>query len=384
MVALEESRFCRRLGSAEWEIARRGAETREFRAGHLIFNEGDAADGLYIVVSGLVEIYIFSSPGRSHTLSLIEPGDYFGDMAIFDGGGRSAAARAVGDSTTAFLPTDVVMRLLDQSPVLAASLVRDASLRIRDFNRRFLTESLKAERAHLFDRLTRAIVHDFRNPLNVIGLAADLAAEPNASPEARKASRFRIRAQVEVMNRMLQEMLDFTRATPTRGALPQFRFDQFLRDLVLEWRGEAARRRVDLEFADPPEVMVRLDPPRFTRVFTNLVNNAFDAMVDKPNPRLSIVATREGDWVSVDFADNGRGVEPEHLGRLFEPFFTYGKTHGTGLGLAICERIALEHGGSITVQSRPGEGATFRVRLPLTRPGDTDRLVNPASETPPV
>jgi two-component system NtrC family sensor kinase len=68
--------------------------------------------------------------------------------------------------------------------------------------------------------------------------------------------------------------------------------------------------------------------------------------------------------VAVKFHDSGPGISPEHLERLFEPFFTT-KPHGLGLGLAICYEIVQQHGGQITVDSQPGQGATFTVELPL-------------------
>ena len=177
MVELEDSRFCRHLSAAEQALVRRHAVPRSYPADAVIFNEGDAGDGLYIVNRGLIRITATSTPDRQHVLSRMEPGDYFGEMAVFDGGTRSASAAALEDSALSFVPMAAVLELLERSPLLAASLVRDASLRMREFNRRFLQESLKAERLQLVERLARTIVHDFRNPLNVIGIAADLAAE---------------------------------------------------------------------------------------------------------------------------------------------------------------------------------------------------------------
>lgn len=376
MVSLDESRFCRRLGPAEQRLAREMAVPRAYPAGATIFHEGDEGDGLYIIQEGLVEIFVNSAPDREHILSRMETGDYFGEMAIFDGGARSASARAVQPTQASLLPTTGVIALLERSPLLAASLVRDASLRMRDFNRRFLSEALKAERVQTLERLARSIVHDFRNPLNVIGLAADLAGEPAASVEMRASVRTRIRAQVEVINRMLQEMLDFTRAGPDRVVLPVVRVSGFLRDILIELAAETERRGVRLVVEGAlPDRDVRLDPPRFTRVFNNLVSNACDAMLDAASPRLEVRFADTPEWVRIDIIDNGRGIPQEHLGHLFEPFFTFGKAHGTGLGLAICERIVKEHGGSIEASSPAGGGARFAIRLPVAKPGDTERLL---------
>ena len=85
---------------------------------------------------------------------------------------------------------------------------------------------------------------------------------------------------------------------------------------------------------------------------------------------IRISATRlspgQGDdeWLEIIFSDTGAGIGPEHLEKIFEPFFTT-KTGGTGLGLAIVYRIIEDHGGTIAVESKPGKGTTFRIRLPM-------------------
>lgn len=373
MVELEGSRFCRHLSPGEQALVRRHAVPRAFQAGEVIFNEGDAGDGLYIVHSGLIRITATSTLDRQHVLSRMEPGDYFGEMAVFDGGPRSASA--VEDSRLSFVPMGALLELLARSPLLAASLVRDASLRMREFNRRFLKESLKAERLQLVERLARTIVHDFRNPLNVIGIAADLAAEESASPHTRASARDRIRNQVGVLNRMMQELLDFTRAVPPNTVLPKVGFPEFVRDILFELRPEAARRGVDLAVdGEVPDLRLRLDPHRLTRVFTNLYANAFDAMSGREDAKLLLKFRHDASWVTVELSDNGKGIPSEHQAHLFEPFFTYGKDHGTGLGLAICERIVREHGGTISVESRSGHGASFAFTLPVPAPEDTDTV----------
>jgi signal transduction histidine kinase len=107
-------------------------------------------------------------------------------------------------------------------------------------------------------------------------------------------------------------------------------------------------------------------------VIVNLLMNALDAVADAPHPELIVRTRRAGRWLAIDVIDNGTGIEPEHVNRLFEPFFTtkpVGK--GTGLGLSISYNLMRKQGGDIQVQSTPGKGATFTVRVPLreVRPG---------------
>jgi signal transduction histidine kinase len=111
---------------------------------------------------------------------------------------------------------------------------------------------------------------------------------------------------------------------------------------------------------DLPEVLA--DPVLLRQAFLNLCVNAVQAMQPGPG-RLAVTARRDGRDVVVDFRDSGPGMDAETQRRVFEPFFTT-KASGTGLGLAIVRQSAEAHGGSVSVESRPGEGATFRVRLP--------------------
>lgn len=376
MVALAETRFCRHLTPGDQRFVAERATEHRFEPDQLIFEEGDKGDGIYVIIDGGVEIFAHSVPNRQHVLSRMEPGDYFGEMATFDGGNRSASARASGYTILSFIPVDVVLDLLMRSPLLSATLVRDASLRMREFNRRFLRESLNAERVQLVERLAGTIVHDFRNPLNVIGLAADIAGQESATVEMRRSARDRIRKQVEVLNQMMQELLDFTRSIPARAILPRIRYVQFVQEIIEEVRTEAERRGVEVRLEGVvPDLWVRIDPPRLTRVFNNLCQNAFDAMSGVEEARLIFRFYQEADAIVSEIADTGCGIQREHQPHIFEPFFTFGKTHGTGLGLAICERIIRESGGTIDAWSEPGRGAVFRFRLPIAKPGDTDRAV---------
>jgi two-component system NtrC family sensor kinase len=104
-------------------------------------------------------------------------------------------------------------------------------------------------------------------------------------------------------------------------------------------------------------------------VFLNIINNAQDAIVEHRNGgHLVISCRRLGDMARIEFTDDGPGISPENMRRLFSPFFTTkGVGRGTGLGLSICYGIVQQHRGRIWAESEPGEGATFVVELPVSR-----------------
>jgi two-component system NtrC family sensor kinase len=106
-------------------------------------------------------------------------------------------------------------------------------------------------------------------------------------------------------------------------------------------------------------------PPRSSEVFLNLLKNAAEALEDRGGS-VALSAVVEGPWVVVRVRDDGPGVAPELHTKLFEPFYSTKEAgRGTGLGLSISRRIVNDHGGSIGVESAPGQGTTFTIRLPV-------------------
>jgi signal transduction histidine kinase len=114
----------------------------------------------------------------------------------------------------------------------------------------------------------------------------------------------------------------------------------------------------------PDLPLLRVVPDQLAQVFLNIVVNAVEAMPDGGRLTVDTAKTSDGKWVNVVFSDTGSGIDEEARANIFEPFFTT-KNTGTGLGLAISYGIIKRHGGQITVDSTPGFGSTFAVRLPV-------------------
>jgi signal transduction histidine kinase len=112
---------------------------------------------------------------------------------------------------------------------------------------------------------------------------------------------------------------------------------------------------------------VPVDPEGLHRALLNIVGNAMDAVEDRKNPQVTIGTRRdvEEGWVRVLVLDNGVGIPPQKVNEIFKPFVSTKGARGTGLGLAVSRKILREHGGDIVVQSQPGKGSKFILRLPL-------------------
>jgi signal transduction histidine kinase len=366
MVTLEASKPFRNLSRGELNALQQIAQKKTFAAGTDIFREGDNGDGVYVVKDGLVDISVGVAQGTRRVFAQVGPGEMFGEMAVLEMKPRSATATAVRASTVYFIPRDELLVMVEHSPTLALELLREISQRLRVFDRRYLEEILQAERLAVVGRFARSIVHDLKNPLNIIGLTAELASTPDAAPEFRRKSATTIRKQVDRISELIGEILDFTQGTRADYVLASADYGAFVEQLLEEIRPEVELKGARLELeGPPPSVKLPLDPLRLRRVFQNLIHNATDAMPDggKILVRLRLA---EAELVT-EIGDTGPGIAPEIAGKLFEVFATYGKAHGTGLGLSICRKIIEDHHGRIWARNQPAGGAMFSFALPVPK-----------------
>jgi signal transduction histidine kinase len=128
------------------------------------------------------------------------------------------------------------------------------------------------------------------------------------------------------------------------------------------------KNRIDVEkdFGELP--LIRCYPDNLNQVFMNLLVNAAQAIEGKGKIAISTRLRESGEEVAVEISDDGKGIEPDHLSRIFDPgFTTKGAGVGTGLGLSIVYQIIKDHNGNIDVESEPGAGTTFRIILPVGR-----------------
>lgn len=356
-------------GNGPWLPADFGA-VRRFAAGEFLFHAGEAPSGMYIIDSGRVEVFVPVEGGDAKVLAELGPNDTVGEMAVLDDVTRSASARAAVETATRFLEREELLQLLEQRPAIALGFIREFVQRMRAINRRYFDEIVQAERLATVGRFTRTIVHDFKNPLATIRWTSELASAEGTPAAARQTSHERILRQVERMQTMLHELIEFTRPGGHKPDLRTADFAAFLRSFAEEAGADLAARGVRLELQAVPErALVRMDPQRLGRLLHNLCNNAVDAMPRGGSVMLRAAVLPEG--VRMELEDTGPGIPAAVADRLFTPFATHGKAGGTGLGLSICRRIAEDHGGTISVAPpEPGRGARFVLSVPRA-PSDT-------------
>lgn len=216
---------------------------------------------------------------------------------------------------------------------------------------------VRSEKLASVGRLAAGLAHELGNPLAAVrGYVELLAADPPAGQE--EVVR-RCQIEAERMHALLRNLLDFARVEAREVA--EVDVPELLREASRTVGPQAAFRGIRVESFADPGLTVRGETAKLHQVLVNLLLNAADAGART----IRLDATAEPDGVAIRCADDGGGIAPGDLPRLFEPFFTTrapGK--GTGLGLAIAHRVVEQHGGRIAVHSEPGQGAVFTLHFP--------------------
>ena len=227
----------------------------------------------------------------------------------------------------------------------------------------------QADKLSSIGLLAAGVAHEVNTPLAVISsytqmLAKQLQGDPQKSGLLEKITRQTFRAS-EIVN----NLLNFSRTSGTEFA--DVDINKVITDTLalLEHQFRTAKIQVNSELTAGISA-IQGNPGRLQQVFLNLFLNAKDAM---PGGGRLNVATTNGDMVSVRVSDTGSGIAPEHIQRIYDPFFTTktapkeGQNRGTGLGLSVTYGIIQEHAGKIRVESNPGSGTTFALDFPLSR-----------------
>ncbi|MFN0279483.1 MAG: ATP-binding protein [Pyrinomonadaceae bacterium] len=226
----------------------------------------------------------------------------------------------------------------------------------------------QAEKSAVVGRLGSAIAHEIRNPLNYINLTLDHLRSKFAPAEEEKRAAFekmtsQLKAEVARINQQITDFLNYSR--PAKAELRPTDARKVIEDSLRIVEAQAAENNIKIGVIEHENVPQIMGDPEFLRsVFNNLFINALQAM-EKTGGHLNIKICRDegGDFVSFEVADTGNGISEENLSKIFEPYFSTKET-GTGLGLAIVQKIVDIHNGTITVESKEGEGTKFTVRLP--------------------
>ncbi|MGH7277551.1 MAG: hybrid sensor histidine kinase/response regulator [Candidatus Rokuibacteriota bacterium] len=284
---------------------------------------------------------------------------------------RALAAGARDFLTKPFDTVEVLLRvknLLETRALHQDLQQQNAALedRVRERTRQLV----QAEKLAAMGSLLAGVSHELNNPLAVVmGHAALLVTAARGTPQAERATK--INAAAERCVRIVRNFLALARRQ--RPQRVDTRLDAVVQEAVelLAYQLRLDEIVVTFEFA-PDLPAVWADRHQLHQVLVNLITNAHYAMRHTPPPRrltLSTAWDRDDERVRLTVRDTGPGIPAEAQSQIFEAFFTTKpEGEGTGLGLALCQGIISEHGGTIRLESSPGEGATFSIHLPVGTP----------------
>src|SRR5213083_2743121 len=252
--------------------------------------------------------------------------------------------------------------------------------------RRLQEQLIQSEKMSAIGQLIAGVAHDLNNPLaSVVGFS-DFLAEAGDVPGSLREPLQVIRQEAERAATIVKNLLSFARSQ--EGERTRQAIRALLDSTLALLRNQLMAHKVEATLEVEPGLPdVEVNANQLKQVFVNVINNACQAIAsDAPSGRIWISAKRAQDVIAVTVTDSGPGIPEDVAARVFEPFFTTKpEGEGTGLGLSICQGIMKEHGGRITLDTRPGAGATFTLELPIgARVARTEVAPVPAGESKPL
>jgi len=299
---------------------------------------------------------------------------------------RGREVEIEGDSPSA-LPYSVTTALIERSgePTLATIVLQDLRLA-----RQLEELHLRASRLGVVAELSASLAHEIRNPLASIRSAVEQIADPDSSDDDRATLGHLVLRETDRLSRLLGEFNDFARVDiAERKPIDLHRVVREAVEVVAQRPEAQDRAHFVVEISDGLDDLWG-DPDLVHRTLTNLMLNAVQVsdpessvtvrvLADALNPEFA--PTGFGTWmpVRIRVIDDGPGIEPEDIGRIFDPFYTR-RQGGSGMGLAIAHRAIQAHGGALLVSSTPDHGATFVVILPRREPKRREAFVDRGGE----
>ncbi|MFN7949612.1 MAG: PAS domain S-box protein [Blastocatellia bacterium] len=238
--------------------------------------------------------------------------------------------------------------------------IEDVTSRIR------LEEQLQqSDKLSSIGLLAAGVAHEVNTPLTGISSYSQMLMQQIPETDPRHKLLEKIHRQTSRASSIVNNLLNFSRVSDSR--MTEVNLNRVLDDTIQLLEAQLRNTRIEVvrsyDELLPPALG---NAPKLQQVFMNLILNARDAMPE--GGTLEIITTAGATTASIVFRDSGTGIAPEHLAKIYDPFFTTKQIgQGTGLGLAVSYGIIQDHGGSIHVESRPGEGTSFSLTLPLAR-----------------
>jgi signal transduction histidine kinase len=360
-------------------------QEESFSAGEVIFREGDLAEKFYVILQGKVEVWKNYGLPSQDILAIRGAGDTFGEMALIDELPRSATLKTVEPTLCLVQKKEDFQKLLKENSTITLTLMKSVSAMVRQSNEAFISglrqknlklekayqdlqvaqqELIKSERLSTLGKFASMVLHDLRNPISILkGYAEMIVLTPGVDEKISKYSE-KIVAEAGRLSRMAGELLDFSRGDIRLNLLP-VQLDTFFLTLQENIAPAYEAKELLIKIDNHVQEAIMMDLDRLLRVFINLADNARKAM--EKGGTLTISARPEGKTVVFFIEDTGKGMSPEVLEKIFDPFFSQSTQGGTGLGMLVVSNVISAHQGVLRVESQEGLGTKVIIQMPKTQ-----------------
>jgi signal transduction histidine kinase len=355
------------------------SEAHNYPPGIILCREGVEESKFYILLDGKVDISKTINNIEQRQLKSLEAGDFFGEMALIHNAPRAATVTTATTVSVLEIDKENFDRVLQRSSNISFAMVREISARLRQ-NDEMAVEDLKiraSELAEAYQKLAEQelhrrefltnIAHELRTPLMAAGGFLQLLQKGLIPSEKLGETMETIARNIQQITALVNDILFLQEMDLI---LPKFQpvdIRQIAEDVVKEYQSKAAANLVTLHIEAAPRLpQASGDPKSLERALTALVDNAIKF---SPHGGQVVLNLREEDnHIILDVIDQGIGIEPEMLKKIFDRFYHIEKHEnqlfdGIGLGLSITNQVIKQHNGRLLVQSEPGKGSTFTVRL---------------------
>jgi signal transduction histidine kinase len=349
--------------------------------GDRVCEEGEPGDIFYVIISGRVQVSKLIGPDTHELLNELYAGDFFGELALIGDAPRLASVHALEQTDLLAITKDDFQTIINHSPLTAVAILRAVSARLRDSDQR-LIEDLRRKNQDLntaYARLEQTvkqksdfltvIAHELRTPLTAIKGYAHLMRTGMLNGEDLQRGLSVIANNSEAIVQLTNNILFMQELELIPPSVEPVDLRQLIYSAVDEFQAPAARNGLSFTLKLPATLpRARGDLDDLAQAFRALIDNAIKF---SPNGgEIKISGQSYKGLTEVAITDPGVGIPQEHLYHIFDRYQHLEKIGdhlfgGVGLGLPIARQVIQQHGGTISVVSRIGEGSTFTVRLPV-------------------
>lgn len=366
-------------------------KTHEIPAGTVVFNEGEAADDLYLILEGDVEILGQNTEGEKVLLSTLSGGQFFGELALADGGSRTATVISTSPCRFFTLSREQFIRQMATSPELISQVIGAISQKMRRSNHQYFEEQLQKQHLQLkmeqaqrqtTGRMVSGLMRELHEPLKQFHKVTEqldmqmnqlILAGQNVPAESLGEINTEFMMSINRMELLLQS---FKSISPTEvfATREPVQWQNFAQELQAIYSASSFRQlplRFDLDREATAQIWQGY-PHRLMEIMMQLLLNvethAYPDHEGVIEINLSLLGAGDEQLFCIRIKDDGKGIAAEHLALIYDPFYSTDED-ATGLGLAIAENLTTSAlGGKMHVESVEGQGTEVSLTFPLVAP----------------